>query len=141
MSVLFEEQGGILEPEKMVAAHVQVAQHHGAHVHTGKAVQHMHATMVCYLSLSSTITWQRAYKLHLVFAQLNHSMAKYLPQQVTCIPAQHSLTERDTACKTLAPLQPHASPTASAFVAKLNPPCADEGCTARRDTAGGPWGR
>lgn len=35
MPVLFEAQGGILEPEKMVAAHVKVAQYHGAQVHTG----------------------------------------------------------------------------------------------------------
>lgn len=35
MPVLYEQQGGILEPEKMIAAHVQVAQYHGAKVHTG----------------------------------------------------------------------------------------------------------
>lgn len=39
MPVLFEQQGGILEPEKMIAAHVQVARHHGAQVHTGEVVQ------------------------------------------------------------------------------------------------------
>jgi hypothetical protein len=40
MPVLFEEQGGILEPEKMIAAHVKVAQYHGAQVHTGTAYRH-----------------------------------------------------------------------------------------------------
>lgn len=38
MPVLFEEQGGILEPEKMIAAHVKVAQYHGAQVHTGTCI-------------------------------------------------------------------------------------------------------
>jgi hypothetical protein len=32
MPVLFEQQGGILEPEKVIAAHVKVAQYHGAQV-------------------------------------------------------------------------------------------------------------
>lgn len=36
MPVLYEQQGGILEPEKMIAAHVKVAQYHGAQVHTGR---------------------------------------------------------------------------------------------------------
>jgi hypothetical protein len=35
MPVLYEQQGGILEPEKMIAAHVQLAQYHGAKVHAG----------------------------------------------------------------------------------------------------------
>lgn len=35
MPVLYEQQGGILEPEKMISAHVKVAQYHGAQVHTG----------------------------------------------------------------------------------------------------------
>jgi len=39
MPVLYEQQGGILEPEKMIAAHVKVAQHHGAHVATQEVVQ------------------------------------------------------------------------------------------------------
>lgn len=39
MPVLFEEAGGILEPEKMIAAHVDVARHHGATVRTGEQVR------------------------------------------------------------------------------------------------------
>lgn len=39
MPVLFEQQGGILEPEKMIAAHVKVAQHHGARVATQEVVE------------------------------------------------------------------------------------------------------
>jgi hypothetical protein len=38
MRVLWEPQGGILEPEKMVAAHCNVAAYHGATVHTGEQV-------------------------------------------------------------------------------------------------------
>ncbi|KAF8065503.1 soxA [Scenedesmus sp. PABB004] len=37
-SVLFEETAGILEPEKMIQAHLLRAWYHGAHVKTGEAV-------------------------------------------------------------------------------------------------------
>jgi hypothetical protein len=40
MPVLYEQQGGILEPEKMIAAHVKVAEYHGAQVHTGRQGLH-----------------------------------------------------------------------------------------------------
>lgn len=37
--VLYEEVGGIVEPEKMIQAHVLRARHHGAHVKTGETVR------------------------------------------------------------------------------------------------------
>jgi hypothetical protein len=39
MPVLYEAAGGIVEPEKMIQAHVLRAWYHGAHVKTGEAVR------------------------------------------------------------------------------------------------------
>ena len=41
--VLFEEAGGILEPEAMVAAHCAVAAYHGATIRTRERVRGTHA--------------------------------------------------------------------------------------------------
>lgn len=38
MPVLYEAAGGIVEPEKMIQAHVLRAWYHGAHVKTGETV-------------------------------------------------------------------------------------------------------
>lgn len=100
MPVLFEEQGGILEPEKMIAAHVQVAQHHGAHVHTGKAAQHntaacMWGTSVCRMFVPSACTpapqhgpIQRAQSLQgtgpLAATRTSHSRCNLCQADVLC---------------------------------------------------------
>lgn len=52
MPVLFEEAGGILEPEKMVAAHVDVARYHGATVHTGEQVSSSETVRLALLAVA-----------------------------------------------------------------------------------------